>query len=433
MPAALRPLRLPAFPSLGVAYLVNELGNWLGEIALALLVFDRTGEPMAVAALFCGMHFAPALIGPPVVARLERYPARVTLPALYAVEAAAFAALALLSSQFSLLAVLALATLDGSVASAARALTRASAAAVLAPAGQLREGNALLNVAFTVGAAGGPAMAGLVVAGAGFETALLADAVSFLAVAALLGATRSLRAPQTDDAEDGWSRRLRRGLAYVRERPALRRLLGAQAAAFVFFALVIPVEVVFAKQTLGTGDAGYGVLLASWGAGMVAGSLMFAGLRRVSLRALLLASTLAIGLAYLGIGAAPTLLVACAASAVGGLGNGIQWIALVTAVQELTRATYQARVLALLEAIASAMPGVGFLLGGAIAAIFTPRISFAVAGAGVLAVALAAVLGLRRVGWVAELEQGEPESGGPGAPATSVAGEDPPRTVLTGS
>ena len=67
---------------------------------------------------------------------------------------------------------------------------------------------------------------------------------------------------------------------------------------------------------------------------------------------------------------------------VGGIGNGVQWIALVTAVQELTRATYQARVLALLEALASAMPGVGFLLGGAIAAIFEPRVAYAVAGGG---------------------------------------------------
>ena len=92
--------------------------------------------------------------------------------------------------------MLALATFDGSIASAARALTRASATAVLAPAGQLREGNALLNVAFTVGAAGGPAIAGLVVAGAGIETALLADAASFLAVAVLLALTRRARRPR---------------------------------------------------------------------------------------------------------------------------------------------------------------------------------------------------------------------------------------------
>ena len=147
---------------------------------------------------------------------------------------------------------------------------------------------------------------------------------------------------------------------------------------------MIPIEVVFAKETLDAGDAGYGALLASWGVGMVVGSLLFAALREVSAaRSCCSVSTLAIGAAYLGTAVAPTLLVACAASVVGGIGNGVQWIALVTAVQELTRATYQARVLALLEALASAMPGVGFLLGGAIAAIFEPRASYAVAGAGV--------------------------------------------------
>ena len=156
MATALRPLRLPGFPNLGLAYLVNELGNWLGEIALAVLVFDQTGSPMATAALFCGMHFAPALLGPPLVARLEPLPVRLTLPGLYAAEAVAFAALALLADEFALVAVLAIATVDGSLASAARALTRAAATAVLAPAGQLREGNALLNIAFTARRRGRP-------------------------------------------------------------------------------------------------------------------------------------------------------------------------------------------------------------------------------------------------------------------------------------
>ena len=415
---ALGPLRLAGFPSLSVAYFVNELGNWLGEIALAVLVYDQTGSPMATAALFCGMHFLPALLGPPIVARLEHLPARLTLPSLYAAEAVAFGALALLAHDFVLAVVLAIAVLDGSIASAARALTRASAAAVLAPAGQLREGNALLNIAFTTGAAGGPAIGGLVVAGAGTATALAADAISFLAVGTLLAVTTTLPSPHTEPDEGGWSERLRLGLSYIAGRKTLRRLLGAQAAAIVFFSLVIPIEIFFAKQTLDAGDAGYGALLASWGAGMVLGSLAFAGLRAVALHTLLLGSTVAIGAAYLATAAAPTLLVACLASVVGGVGNGIQWTALVTAVQELTRATYQARVLALLEAIASAMPGVGFLLGGAITAIFAPRASYAIAGAGVLVVVVAAAAALRRVDWAPELEQG-----------VSRAGEGPPASA----
>jgi MFS family permease len=427
MAAALRPLRLPGFANLGFAYLVNELGNWLGEIALAVLVFDQTGSPMATAALFCGMHFAPALLGPPLVSALEAVPVRLSLPLLYAAEAVAFGVLALFVGNFVLVAVLVLATIDGSLASASRALTRAAAAATLAPAGQLREGNALLNVAFTVGAAGGPAIAGVVVAGAGIEAALLADAASFLIVAGALSVARGLRLPEEREGRRGWVTRLRRGLGYVRGRVALRRLLAAQALAFVFFALVIPIEVVFAKETLDAGDAGYGALLASWGVGMVAGSLLFAALRRIPLRVLLLVSTLAIGVAYLGTSISPTLAVACAASVIGGLGNGVQWIALVTAVQELTRAAYQARVLALLEALASAMPGAGFLLGGAIATLFDPRVSYAVAGAGVIAVLAIAAATLRRAEWAPELEQGANNGD-----ASSIADADPSSTVLTG-
>src|SRR5439155_27027207 len=93
--------------------------------------------------------------------------------------------------------------------------------------------------------------------------------------------------------------------------------------------------------------------------------------------------------------AAPTLLVACIASAIGGAGNGVQWVGLMTAVQRLTERGYQARVISLLEALAKAMPGVGFLLGGALAALFNPRVSYAVAGAGVIAVLLAAGVALR--------------------------------------
>lgn len=414
MRSALSPLKLPAFPRLAAANLVNEVGNWLGEIALAVLVFDATGSAIATAALFLGTQFLPALLAPPLVAGLEFLGGRRSLPLLYTAEAAAFGGLGLLAGDFVLGAVLVVASIDGALASASRALTRATAAAVLAPAGLLRQGNAILNVGFTAGAAAGPAIAGIVVASAGPRTALYADAVSFLCVAVLLATARRL--PRAEAEAAGVAERLRRAIGYVRERPLLRRLLAAQAAAFIFFAVVIPIEVVFAKETLDAGDGGYGALLASWGAGMVAGSLIFAALSRVSLRLLLVVSTAAIGVAYLATGVAPTLAVACAASVLGGLGNGVQWVGIVTAIQELTRTSYQARVIAFLESIASAMPGLGFVIGGGVAAIFDPRASYAVAGAGVLAVLAFAIWTLRGADWGPELEGTRSQSIAPAPP-----------------
>ena len=394
MRATLQPLRESGFRPLLTGFFVNELGDWFGSVALAILVFDQTGSPIATAGLFMATQFLPAFLAPPLVARLELLRSGRALPWVYAAEALVFGLLALTAAEFALAAVIVLAAVDGALASAARALSRATAAALLAPRGRLREGNALLNLGFTFGAAAGPALAGFAVAAWGAQAALLADAASFLLVAALVTRVPGLELAASEPSP--WAERLREGLAYVRARADLRRLILAEGAAIVFFALVLPIEVVFALETLDAGDAGYGALLAAWGVGMFLGALVFTGMRHRSLRSLLAVSTLAIGLAYLATAAAPSLLVACLAALAGGTGNGVQWVALVSAVQELTEERLQARVVSVLESAASAAPGIGFLAGGAIAAATNPRVSFAVAGVGVLAVLAIAVVGLRR-------------------------------------
>jgi MFS family permease len=353
------------------------------------------------------------LLAPALVVRSERTPPRFVLPVIYCGEAAAFAALALLVENFSLVAVVALATVDGTLALAGRSLTRAVAAALLEPSGELRSGNAILNIGFTGGAAVGPAVAGLVVAGFGVQAALLLDALSFYLIACVMLAGPL---PRAEPEAGGWSDRLRAGFAYITRRLVLRRLLIAQGAAFVFFAAVIPIEVIYAKETLGVGDSGYGAMLASWGFGMVLGSLLFATFRGASLPTLLFFSTLAVGGAYLGLAAAPTLLVACGASVAGGAGNGIQWVALVSAVQEITHAQMQARVLSVLESIGAAMPGVGYVVGGLVATGSDPRAAFLVAGLGVIAVVALAIPFLSGTNWTKNGEPIDPSETEPNGP-----------------
>jgi MFS family permease len=383
------PLRLPVFRRLAATYAVNELGDWMGLIALSVLVYDRTGSVLATTALFMGTGFVPALLAPLLVTQAERSPPRFALPVLYCGEAAMFGALALLADNFSLPAVIVLAAIDGALAITTRSLTRAVVASVLEPADELRAGNAILNVAFTGGAAVGPAIAGVVVAGFGAQTALLLDAVSFYAIAWIILTAGPL---PRGEVEPGRMRdRLRAGAVYVREKTTLRRLLLFLSAAFILFSTVIPVEVVYVKETLGASDSGYGLMLACWGLGMVLGSLIFAGMTRASLPRLLFFSALAIGAGYLCLAVAPNLALACAASVVGGAGNGVLWVSSISAVQELTVSGMQARVMSILESISTAMPGIGFALGGVIAAISSPRVTFFVAGAGVFAILAVAV------------------------------------------
>jgi predicted MFS family arabinose efflux permease len=290
--------------------------------------------------------------------------------------------------------VIVLAAVDGTLALAGRALTRAVVTALLEPAGELRAGNSVLNVAFTAGAAIGPAVAGLVVAGFGAQTALLLDATSFYAVAWILLTAGPL--PHAEPDPGLVRERVRAGLDYIREKATLRKLLIAQGAAFVFFSAAIPIEVVYAKQTLGVSDSGYGLLLTSWGTGMVLGSFVFAALRRNSLAILFFVSTTVVGIGYLGLAAAPTLGVACATAVVGGTGNGMQWVSAVSAVQELTVASMQARVMSVLESIGAAMPGIGFLLGGLFATALTARATLLAAGLGVLVTVALSALALGR-------------------------------------
>src|SRR4051794_26975839 len=382
-----RSLRVPGFRPLAASYSLNQLGDMLGVVALAILVLDETGSALATTALFLAAKFLPAFVAPAITAGLDRHRVARSLPALYLIEAGVFAALASLSTSFWLPAVLALAFADGVLALTARGLSRGAVAAVLAPAGELRGGNALLNVAYAICSAAGPILAGVVVHTAGVDVALWLDAGSFLACALLLaGASRRLPAAVAG-AREPWLERVRDGLRYIRTHPTAGRLVAGEGIAIVFFTIVVPITVVFVKETLDSTSLGYGALLASWGVGVVLGSIVFGRARHASLQGLVLAATAAVGLGYAGTAIAPTLAVACAASVVGGLGNGIQWVGVMTALQEAVDDDYQARAAGLLEAVGDAAPGVGFLLGGVLTAVASPRVAYAVAGVGALAVA----------------------------------------------
>ncbi|MDX6658390.1 MAG: hypothetical protein QOH62_3183 [Solirubrobacteraceae bacterium] len=380
-------LRVPGFARLAGSYTVNELGDNIGVVALAILVLDRTGYVMAPVALFLSARLLPALLAPVLTARLDRVALRRVLPPLYLGEAAAFALLAVTTRHFWLPAVLVLALVDGVIAVTARGLTRGAVATLLIPAGMLREGNATINVGFAVASAAGPALGGLIVAAWGPGVALIVDAVSFLLVAVLL--VGHGHEPSEEASVAGWRERVSEGVQAVSSRPVLRRLVIAEAVGFVIFTIATPIEIVYVKRSLDAGDLAYGALLSAWGVGILAGSGVFAQLRHRPLPTVLAASTVAVGLAFLGFAGANSIVVACAAAFVGGLGNGVQWVAFLTLIQEQVPEGLQARVMGLLESMGAAMPGLGFIAGGVMAAVWNPRVAFAVAGAAALCLAIA--------------------------------------------
>ena len=409
----LRPLRSKAFRHLAAAYWVNEFGNWIGEIALTILTYNRSHSPLATAAFFLSVRFLPALLAPLVTARVEAIRPRVTLPALYCMEALFFAGLALLTQHFSMPAVFALGALDAVLAITAKALTRGATATGLKQLGLLREGNAILYLGALAATAGSPVIAGAVVAWKGAGTALVIDAATFLLTAGIVASASGISLDS--DREASLERRVKAGLAVVREQVTVRRLMLVNALFWIFGSVAVPVEVVFAKSTLHAGDSGYGLMLASWGVGTVLGGAGFAALPNMRLVRVLGIGLALVAVGYASLALAPSLLLACCGSLVGGTGNGCGWIALVTAIQERTPGTAQSAVMSIFEGVTQLMPAIGFAAGGAIAAVTSPRGAFAVSAAGVAL--LAAILAARPIDQVRLGTVPEP------APGTSSTGE----------
>ncbi|HEX5852247.1 MAG TPA: MFS transporter, partial [Solirubrobacteraceae bacterium] len=291
-------------------------------------------------------------------------------------------------------ALAASALLRAELARAARAEVAVDGAGPADPGGEEavheaeRTANALLNVGFSATFMLGPALGSLLVAGAGAPAALFIDAVSFLACGALL---TDLHPHVEEAAGQSVRARLQAAWQHVNDVPVLRRLLLTEALALVFFEAAAPVEVAYAKAALQVGNSGYGLLLTSWGIGVVLGSAAFARAVTRPLGMMLSVGTLAVGSAYVGLAAAPSLAVACAAALVGGAGQGVQWASLISAVQQLTPPDLHGRMMGAVESLGALSPAIGLSLGGILTALTSPRAALLAVGLGAAATTTAFV------------------------------------------
>jgi predicted MFS family arabinose efflux permease len=386
-------LRLGPYRRLLAAYTLNELAWSFGSLALALLIYRRTGSALGSTAFFLCTQFAPALVSPYFVSRVDQRRPRVILPLLYGAEAVLYVALAILAGRLPVAIVLVITTVDGVIALVARSLARAATVAVTSEAGLLREGNALANSLFSICFLAGPALGGVMVVAGGTEVALLVNAALFAVITVNLATSHGLPEPVPATGPSGG--RLRAALAHAREQPMIQSLLSVQAMLLLFFTISIPVEVVYAQRTLHAGAAGYGILLSAWGGGAVFGSTIYARWRRLPARNLISLGGGLLAAGFLVMAVAPSIAVAIIGSIVAGTGNGVEAVAARTALQEQVEAQWMALMMSFNESLTQSVPGLGILLGGALATLASPRAALAVGGVGGLIVTCAAWILLR--------------------------------------
>jgi MFS family permease len=257
----------------------------------------------------------------------------------------------------------------------------------------------------------GPAAGGVLTSAFGVGTALVVDAVSFGVLALACSLLSTSRSTATELLEPG----ARLGGMTILWRDAVLRWSVVVTAVVVACAVVDNVAAPFRfVDELGTTSAGYGAYLALWGVGALAGAQLPRRLGRGSMPVALAIGNLLCGLGILGIGLAPGLAVAYAASAFGGIGNGIANVAMSALVASRVRAHERGRAFASVGALVQSGTGLGTIAGAPLVAVLGAGRAMVAAGAVSSAVAAATA------GWARRREARPLPHPPPNSPAGSV-------------
>jgi hypothetical protein len=268
----------------------------------------------------------------------------------------------------------------------------------LVPPGDLVRANSWMGMALTFQGTIGPAVGGVLVAGAGVRGALWGNALSFGISAALVAGLPPLAPQEADGQRVGLLKGTWEGLRYALGHPVARALVIGLGFG-VLFAAVDDVALVFlAREDLHAGAVGYGVLVSVYGIGFALGSLALLRTRATAGVAVFILGLALSGTGGLLTGLAPILGLAALAQAVAGSGNGLEVVATDTLVQRSVPRSHRGRVFGVVSAATLLGGAIARGLGGALVDLTSARATFVIGGSGVLLVALVAVGLFRGVG-----------------------------------
>jgi MFS family permease len=380
--------------------LISNRGNWIHNVAAAVVVFELTGSAFAVGAVAACLWLGSLLLQPWAGALTDRYDRRRMLIAGQAVSllgavAIAVPVLAIGVDELPSPAAIYAGTLLIGVGVAFSMPSMQALIPALVPESELDRAIALNAVSFNLARAVGPAIAGLILLAADASVAFVVNVASFTVLIAVLAAIRPRfgRQPSRGD------RSVAAGLRWVRrDRRAVVLLASMVAIGFA----TDPVNTLTPPlaDLVGEGNGLVGLLVAAFGAGAVAAAFLvdpireWIGRERAGSAGF---AVLAVSLAGFGLSASPAQ--AVIGMAVAGVGFLIAITSVTTQLQERVPDALRGRVMALW--------GVAFLgsrpftaaIDGAIADLSSPRAAALTMAAAALAAALVQGREAERPAW----------------------------------
>lgn len=304
-----------------VGQTISVTGAWMQNVAMAWLVLELTGSPVAVGILVLCQFLPFSVLGLFAGVFADRLDPRrlvMTTQAAAMVTATLLALLTLIGT-IEPWQVYVLAVLRGMVMVFDAPARQAFTYQMIGPA-DLPNAIALNSSLFNAARVVGPAIGGVLVAAFGAGLCFAANAVSFLAVLVALAAmsVSELVPLKRDGPRPAIFAGTWEAVRYARRsrRVGIVLVLVAFVSTFAFnFNVLLPV---LAGETLDAGPEVFGILSATFGAGALLGALLSATIARASLKLLLLGMA-GFGLAELLLAPLQTLAMAAACLFAAGL------------------------------------------------------------------------------------------------------------------
>jgi MFS family permease len=380
-------LRNARFLRLWIGQGISFVGDAVSMVALVVLVVQITGSASAVGGALVA-RLLPTIASPLAGVIADRLDRRVILVATDLARAVLVLGLVFARD---LATIYVLVFLMGLARTVFNPTVRAAFPSVVG-GGDLTRANALISGTFSVSETAGPALGGLLVATVGVDAAFVLDSATYLVSAVLLSLTPLAR-PQSSDLDAGFGEDLKAGFTYL---AGTRVPLAIVAGAFLTVLTInitTPAEVFLATETFKAGNAGYGVLVALYGGGMVLGSALMVALGdRVRLLPFYFIGVFVSALALVGVGLSPAFVFALGALVVAGVANGTENVTTDTILQKKVPDAFLGRVFSVRFLGFSIGEVFAYVMGGAIVDASGARFTYLLAGAATTVAGLVVLL-----------------------------------------
>jgi MFS family permease len=336
---------------------LSSLGDRVALVPLALLVEQRGDSGLAVAALFIAMWSPAALLAGPAGLLADRVSPQRLLTLSSLAAAALCAGLAFADGLALVLALVALMGCLNAVAMPAEF----SLLPLVAGEGDLARANGQVEFARYGGFILGPAAGGVLAAAGGTTGALLANGVTFLALAGVSAAMRIDWAPHAHHARE----RMRDGIDFLARDHELAPVVGIVFVSLLLMTATPAAALFFAAEDLDMGGAGYGLLMGVWGAGMAIGALAVAPrFRRGAIATVTVAAVAAQGVGIAVPALWPMVWLAIAGYLFGGIAHGTKNVLARTLIHHRAPERLRGRAFAAFNGLRNGAELVALTLGG---------------------------------------------------------------------